>query len=654
MGLLERALEYKRKINEEGKETLIDRLNKPTGPDIKSQVNAEKINAAEFDEIASNNEINEPNEPNEPIEESIIEERIIEEKENAEPTKNESPNDDTASEEDILLADAVEPLAEDFSNPKEVNDEIISDSSIEANEEDNILSEETEVEEILRNDDLVEITDTESKSGKHEGSDDHEFNYYSMLYEIQKEFVSADTLEEIYSILIFSIMGQLGVSSASIIVPSQDDESRWVITDSQGIKIADAGISWRIDEGILEILNDDKQIIDLEDFKKDAKLRDDYYKFTSVDARIITPITENYSLKGAILIGEKINFEDFTAADMEFLYELSEISSSKVESFAKQESVKSELNELKTEKEILSDIESFKTALLNVSSISELEEILKQNFYSLGIESYAIFMKDHLDGDYYPVQHDQGDSLEFGDTGFKIKKDNRLVNFLLNKRASIMLEDFVKSVVVIDTFGKSRVAGMNYFIACPFIIFGNLLGFITIFKINPEVNISDIDIRIQRINGFLLPYLDNIYEADRSLNRYNDLTAGLFSRIKSEIEHAHGLNIYFSLLVLTIKNYKAFHERFGVVELEKLFKYMAEIIDSKLNAGDFSVKFDRNRFIIALPGKDKRYSIMLANLIKNDVVNKYSTSDFKLLMTSLTAVYPDDGTDLFSILEVLE
>jgi GGDEF domain-containing protein len=217
-----------------------------------------------------------------------------------------------------------------------------------------------------------------------------------------------------------------------------------------------------------------------------------------------------------------------------------------------------------------------------------------------------------------------------------------------------MLEDFVKSIVVADTFGKNRVAGMEYFIACPFIIFGNLLGFITIFKINSDVDISDIDIRIQRINSFILPYLDNIYEADRSLNRFNDLTAGLFDRIKAEIEHAHGLNINLSLMLLTIKNYKAFHERFGGVELEKLFNYTAEIIESKLNAGDFSVKIDRNRFMVTLPGKDKRYSIMLANLIKNDVVNKYSTSDFKLLMTSLTSVYPDDGTDLFSILEVLE
>jgi GGDEF domain-containing protein len=217
-----------------------------------------------------------------------------------------------------------------------------------------------------------------------------------------------------------------------------------------------------------------------------------------------------------------------------------------------------------------------------------------------------------------------------------------------------MLEHFAKSVVVIDTFGKGRVAGMEYFVACPFIISGNLLGFVTIFKINPAVNISDIDIRIQKINRFLFPYLDNIYEADRSLNRYNDLTAGLYSKIKKDIRHVHDLNIPMSLVMFTIKNYKAFYERFGWIDLEKLFNYTAELIQSKLNTGDFSAKIDRNRFIVVLPGKDKRYSIMLSNLIKNDIVNRYSEGDFKLLITSLVSVYPDDGADLFSILEFLE
>ncbi|MCL1864696.1 MAG: diguanylate cyclase [Spirochaetes bacterium] len=655
MGLLERALEYKRRINEEGKETLIDRLDRKSEADIRTQSatsiqpTAEKINAIEIDEIESRN-----SELNNKQKDELENEKISEENEKREFLKEDIAAEDKSS----ALEDAIASLEDivNLADERHNEDKNISmpDNNIPA--ADNLASERTEVENNLSNDKALETSNIESdiKDKLHDEIEEPDFNYYSMLYEIQKELINADTLDEIYSILIFSIMGQLGVSSVSIIIPSSDDKSKWVITDSYGIKISDSDINWRIDEGILKILNNEKNIIDLEDIKNEVSLRDDYYKFTSVDARLIKPLIENDLLIGAILIGEKISFEDFTSAEIEFLNELSQISSTKIELLAKQELVKSELIKLNAEREILSDIESFQGALLNTISIDELGKILQQNFYSLGIESYSIFMKDNLDGDYYPVQYDQKDNLGFRNSGFKIEKTNRLITFLMKKNASIMLEDFVKSVVVMDTFGNSRVANMDYFIACPFIIFGNLLGFVTIFKINSAVNISDIDVRIQKINRFLFPYLDNIYEADRSLNKYNDLTAGLHNKIKSEIQHACDLNISMSLMILTIKNYKVFYERFGASELEKLYNYIAEVLESKLNAGDFSAKIDRNRFLIVLPGKDKRYSIMLANLIKNDVVNKYSTSDFKLLITSLISVYPDDGADLFSILEVLE
>ena len=606
MGLLERALEYKRKINEEGKETLIDRIAGPAETAI-IPPNAEKIQAIEIDE-------------------DIV------------------AKEDTAIEEDIATEDTI--VSEEDIIPEEDIVDLDIDEPIE------IPKAETPKAEIPK----VEVHDTESdiKNSESEEDDESEFTYHNMLYEVQKEFISADTLEEIYSILIFSIMGQLGVSSASIIIPAPGNESEWIITDSYGIKIADTNTSWRIDEGILKILSDNKSIIDLEDIKDDVSLRDDYYKFTSADARIITPLVRNDILTGAILTGEKISFGEFTETEKEFLQELSEISSMKIESLAKQELVKSELLKLKAERDTLAEIESFQNALLSAASVDEIEKIIHKNFYMLGIDSYSIFMKDNTDGDYYPIYYDPHDTMEFNNSGFKIKRDNRLVNFLINKNASIMIDDFIKSVVVMDTFGKNRVVNMELFITCPFIISGNLLGFVTIFKIDPDVEISDIDIRIQKINRFLFSYLENIYEADRSLNKYNDLTAGLYNKIKGDIQHAHSLNIPVSLLLITVKNYKGFYEKFGVPELEKLFSYIAEIIGSKLSAGDFMAKIDRNRFIVVLPGKDKRYSVMLANLVKNDVVNKYSTNDFKLLITSLISVYPDDGTDLFSILEVLE
>ncbi len=642
MGLLERALQYKQKLNDSGKDTLIDRIKGPA--ETEKSLNVERIDIKEIDILE------EPVKNENPV---IIEDIvIIENKEKPEIVNN-------FQEEDIVLFDERVFETVDSELKKSRNSEVVVPPQVELKEEyiteDNIIDIEDpdttadNINEVtdpskIENDKVSEIKDFEIP----------EFNDYGTLFEIQKEFIKADTIEDVYSTILFAIMGQLGVSSVSIVAQSKEDEKKWVITDSHGIKISDSDLHWIIDDGILEILNTYKGVLDIEDIKNDSNLRDDYYKFTSVDARILTPLIKNDKLAGAILVGEKINSEDFTETEIEFLQALSDIASSIIESLYKFEKTSTELFALRIEKEILSDVEFFQDSILNVMSIGELEEVIRKNFYSLGLESYTLFMKDKTDGDYYPTYCESENILGFSDSGFKIKKDNRLINFLINKKTSIILENFNESSVIIDTFGRNRLVKIELFIAYPFIISGQLSGFITIFKINPAVDIIDIDVRIQKINRFLFPYLHRIFELDPELNRLSDLTSSFYERIENEMQHARDLNIPMSLIMLSIKNYKRFYERFGSIELERLYQQIADIVKMRLSPGDFSARIDRNKFLVVLPGKEKRYSIMLANTIKNEVVDKYNSSDFKLLITSLNSVFPEDGKDLFTILEVLE
>ena len=644
MGLLERALQYKQRINETGKQTLIDQIKGPADTAYIKTINTEKIEVSEIDLLEDIKIIKMDSDDfihDEPVKESILK------------SNDENISIDTDIDEDIVLFDEsefnvtdheknnLEHQAEEIignENKSEINKEKFPEiNNSDIKKQENTLN--IKSEEVIPDNDYFEMP---------------EFNDFGTLYEIQKEFIRADTIEEVYSTILFSIMGQLGVSSVSIIAPSVSDEKKWVVTDSHGIKISDSDLYWGIDEGILEILNTYKGVLDIEDIKNDSTLRDDYYKFTAVDARIITPLLKSDMLAGAILVGEKINSEDFNPTEIEFLQALSEIASSIIESLSKFEKISTELLGLRIEKEILSDVEFFQDSLLNVSSLNDLGGVIRKNFYSLGLENYCLFMKDQTSGDYYPAYFESDDLLGFSDSGFRIKKDSRLIAFLINKKSSIILENFHESSVIIDTFGRNRLIKMEVIVAYPFIISGNLLGFITIFKINPAVDITDIDTRIQKINRFLFPYLHRVNELDPELNKYNDLTAIFYEKIDNEIRYARDLNIPLSIILFTVKNYKRFYDRFGKTEFDKLSDHISEMIKEKLGAGDFSAKVDRNKFIIVLPGKEKRYSIMISNSIKNEILEKYKMSDFKLLITSLNSVFPEDGNDLFSILEVLE
>jgi len=626
MGLLERALEYKQKINDSGKETLIDRIKGPAESEITATITKIDINEFDFVEETPLNSGNSYEPDN-----ALFEKKDIPESENK------------FEEEDIIIFNE-----EEYIPPFSENNDLIRTNHLNPVEKKELAERSDQV--------LLPVKDNESEIQINENKDFEmpEFNDYGTLFEIQKEFIKAETVEDVYSTILFSIMGQIGVSSVSIIASSKTDLKKWVIIDSHGIKVSENDVFWEIDNGILRILNTYKGLLDVEDFKNENDLREDYYKFTAVDARIITPLIKDGLLAGAILVGEKISSEDFTEIEMEFLKELSDIGSTIIESLSKYEKISTELLGLRIEKEISSDVELFQESLLNVNSVNELGNVIRSNFYSLGLESYAIFMTDQLGGDYYPAYFESEDLLGFANSGFKIKRDNRLITFLINKKSSIILENFNESSVIIDTFGRNRLIKMESFISYPFIISGKLSGFITIFKINPAVDIIDIDIRLQKINRFIFPYLYRVYELDPELNKFNDLTANFYDRIENEIKHALGLNIPVSLILFTIKNYKRFYERFGKIELEKLFNISSNIIKSKLSAGDFSSRIDRFRFLVVLPGKEKRYSIMLSNSIKNEICDNYNMSDFKLLITSLNSVFPEDGNDLFSLLEVLE
>jgi hypothetical protein len=163
MGLLERALEYKRKINKEGKETLIDRLNKQSETDIRSQPTAEKVHADEIDEVVlknsesdnhKNEKISEENENTESSKEDIVIESAI---------GNSDVDKSLAENPKVVSKDIVNINANDFNNEHNDEEKIISpDSNINISETDNVLSEITEVEKYLDHDELVEIHDIES------------------------------------------------------------------------------------------------------------------------------------------------------------------------------------------------------------------------------------------------------------------------------------------------------------------------------------------------------------------------------------------------------------------------------------------------------------------------------------------------------------
>ena len=224
MGLLERALKYKQKINESGKDTLIDRIKGPA--ETEKYLNVKRIDIAEIDHI---------DEPVSSINDIFFDENL--------PVVNseESPSIDNSIEEEIVLFDESVFDVADNREDKSRDADVIIPEKIEFMEEHipvEINSSRTEKQDlnIIEKNDETDFQNIESENVS--GVKDFEmpeFNDYGTLYEIQKEFIKAENVEDVYSTILFSIMGQLGVSSVSIVAPSKDNEKKFRIVTSIGL-----------------------------------------------------------------------------------------------------------------------------------------------------------------------------------------------------------------------------------------------------------------------------------------------------------------------------------------------------------------------------------------------------------------------------------
>jgi len=659
MGLLERALRYKKQLNETGRETLIDRIKGPAESGFNNRVNSETVGINDIDDytLPSINDIPPPQDSfteekyNHEVTSEIEELVIIDDRK----TEDSYAFDEKtySTDEEIILLDEGRIGKLNEKQEYNLNPGIKPDTNDipELSKDDNLKE---AVSDLDIPQHLTDRLDEFPLKGENPDSFQMpEFNDYAVLYEMLKEFTKADTIEEIFSTIIFSIMGQLGVSSVSIISPSEEETGKWIITESTGIKIPE-DISWEVSSGILEILDSYRGVLDVEDLKNDMGLRDDYYRFISVNARLITPIVYSENLKGVILVGEKIDMSEFTPSEVEFLHSLAEAASSAIEAKIIYEKANTELLGLRIEKEILWDVDIFQNSILSAGSVSELQEIIRKNFYSLGIESYTIFLEEEHTGDFYPAYFESEDYMSYTDSGFRIKRNNRFITFLQNKKASIILDNFSESTVVAETFGTGRIDNMSIFISYPFIISGKLSGFIIIYKINAAVEIIDVDIRLQRIVRFIFPYIYRLIFMDPEKSRYSDLTDGFYSRLEKELKRATDMSIPVAVISLSIKNYKRYYEYFGKIELLKMFEAISELIKARLSAGDFSVRTDRNKFIIVLPGKEKKYCASFTAILKNEILSAFNTTEFRLLIGFISSVFPDDGNDIFSLLEIID
>lgn len=469
------------------------------------------------------------------------------------------------------------------------------------------------------------------------------------LYALSKDILGAESAEALFDVILFSIMGQVGVSSSSIMVPGKLDPEEWEIAESRGVTINREEVEFRATAGILKELLTRKEIIDIEEFKDNGEFSEEYYSYISIDTRLLVPIIHSENVIGVIILGNKLSSGDYTGEEKGFFTVIAEYSA-----FAYRAIQFRELNDTGSGPGAhYTAVDAMRGRIASESGISRTREIVREELRNLGVVSYGIFVKEESSRDYMIFSAEAEDRLRLEEMNFRIASGSALIQEIAHAESPIMFNDVSRSKPLVEIFTGTQLKSMPILDMFTFKLGGDMLGFIMVFDMEESAHLDTVHARLMKFTDFIFPYITIIREIEYGHGSYIDTIEGVFNRVTDEIKNARDLNIPVSLVLISVKNYKRFHSLFGQEKVKVMFNYFEKFIRSRLSEKDFSVRYDRHKILIVLPGKDKKYAVPLANTICNELSSSFGTRDAQLLITFLTAEYPVDGNDAYSLVDAV-
>lgn len=693
MGLLEKALEFKKEINSKGRSTLIDRIQGPAETEFldKSFVSDADGEEPRMKNSHESHEIDDdlfqlPSEDQTASSRDILKHSRV---------RDEEINSGTRAPE---MAEREKPLKEPYSNDEELNllgaedepdlsrvreelkqmreDEIIDTeldiTIIEDGENDTDTglnrqnaagtSEETARDETesgleIPGIDSPDEDQMQSRIARRVANDTghnkkpHDF---MMLFEICREIINANSLREIYDIIIFSVMGQIGVSSTTLLFSGEAENTLWSIVDSRGINLRDSNIEYDPESGILGQLCKKKSIIDMEDFKGIPEYHDEYFKLISIDARLLCPIGTAGTVHGAMILGEKISIGDYSDAEKSFLLSVAEIAAMAIEKVGAIESLQKSLGRNEKKSVFIDATDELVEKISGSGDIDGIDSVITEYLAKMGIHSFAFYVLDNNNEEFFPDLVDGRDSLKIKEGDVRISRKSPFIEMLANSLDGINIEECRKHDSVRSAFPDISVIRMQMIIAYPVKSAGELIGFLSIFALDDHGKMTGSVELTKRASRALVTALFLRRRLSHPAQKYNDTIDSAFHRIIAALENSKALNIPFTLVVFSIKNFKRYLSQYGHEEGMMLLHNMKKIIVSRLADTDFAVRLDRHKVLVALPGKNKKYAIPMANAIRNELVQNFRKKEMQLMFVYIAAEYPEDGDDIHSLLHDID
>lgn len=472
-----------------------------------------------------------------------------------------------------------------------------------------------------------------------------------IIREIERDLLGSGNADQIFDTFVFAVMGQVGVSSASFLLPDLETDREWRLVDSRGVTPS-GNLVFIEDEGILSRCLDRRDIIDIEDMKEE--MSEEYYRYIAIDGRFLVPLIQEEAIPGVIVLGNHISGHDYSADDLRFIRRLAGTAGRVLYHFQKDERVRREINRLEREKKYSDELEEIHRDLLRAETLASIGLLVEGFLKKAGIESYAFFLHDPQDDLYHPLFTEREDYCLINERETRIDGTIRLVSEMEETGPPLVILEPDRSPLLAGTFAESQIRKMKAPRFFPALMGNRVSGFIALFRLRDGAEVEEIDYKMTRLARIMIPLLQNVHSGTFRDVHFMDSIEIVYRRIEEEISKASRLQVPLTLVLFTIRNYRKLYELHGSDEISRMIHGFEETITARLGDPDFSVRYDRHKVLLVLPGKDRKFAVPLASVIRNEMVQKMADREMQILVSFLTAEFPEDGKSVYELIDSID
>lgn len=472
-----------------------------------------------------------------------------------------------------------------------------------------------------------------------------------LLIEIAKEIMKSSSIIHLKETAIFLIMSYLSVEGVSVISPESEDSDKWILSDSKGVKIKSKRITFNSSDSIFNDIFEKGILFDITEYANSSS--EEYLKFKSIGSKILISITDKNKPVLLISVCSKINGENFSDAEKRFIRELSEFMSLAAGSCLESDRLKSQNLTLLDNSRKLVDIDTYEERIRKSAADSDIENYIRGEMANNGVSSFAFFERDDKDDVFKLKYSEEKDSLNFQKKSFSISLDNAFTAYLFSINGYAVIENPINNEVLHRIFDEEMLARMNIFVSMPYVIRGRLTGFALILRADIDHLPSNL-VQINRLSKVVFSFFQNSRSIEIFTSKYYDLLSSYLKKLSDEIKHADEMNIPLTFSGFCIKNMKRLVTVYGEKQADDILFSLSEAIAKRLSETDFAVRYSRNSIIAVFPGKQKKSVAVAANIIKNEVTEKFRKYEVPVMINFLTCEYPDEAKTLDEILSVVE